>query len=192
MREEAIMVLSGCFVPTSRKEWEIATSVEVWSEILTFLSKEINPSILRDDTFERLSKPPIYEEKIRFAARHFTGGLPTSALPVESLYPRSKAGTIGQEYFQESALYMRDLATLLGLEIPAAFAAYPDHLSIELEIALVLHATNPKDACEFAAHRFSWLPRYAAHLESLNANASFYVAVVEALIGIVDAWREKR
>lgn len=192
MREEAITMLSWCFAPVSREEWEVATSANAWSELLEFLAGETKPSARRNAALERLAIPPSYEEKTRFASRHFTGGLPDSALPVESLYSRPEAGSFDQAYFRESALYMRDLAKSLGLEVPAAFAACPDHLSLELDMAAFLHAANPEDARDFVAHRFAWLPSYAARLKSINADASFYVAVIEMLTCVVDAWCEER
>lgn len=192
MREEAVTMLSWCFAPVSREEWEAATDVDAWSELLGFLTGETKPSARRDAALRRLAVPPTYEEKTGFASRHFTGGLPGSALPVESLYAQSEAGPFDQVYFREPAWYMRDLAESLGLEIPASFAAYPDHLFLELDMAVFLHAANPEDARDFVAHRFTWLPRYVARLKSINADASFYVAVIEVLMCVVDAWREER
>ena len=190
MREEAIAVLSECFAPVSCEEWEAVTSAAAWSEFLAFLSCEAAPSARWDAALVHLAVPPTYEEKTQFASRHFTGGLPGSALPVESLYV-SGVEPARQEYFQGSAWYMRDLATALGLEIPSAFAAYPDHLSVELDMAAFLYAENPEHARDFVAHRFEWLSPYIARLNSLDTNASFYVAVIELLRCLIDVWREE-
>ena len=168
------------------------TNAQTWTEFLTFLGSETDPSAQRDAALGHLAVPPTYEEKTRFAARHFTGGLPASALPVESLYVPSLAGQACGEYCREPAWYMRDLAASLGLEIPAAFAAYPDHLSIELDMAAFLCTANPDYARDFAAQRFGWLADYAARLKSLNANASFYVAAIEVLQCVIDAWCKDR
>ena len=192
MRAEAFTVLSRCFAPVSREEWEAATNAQAWTEFLAFLGSETDPSVRRDAALSYLAAPPTYEEKTRFAARHFTGGLPASALPVESLHVPSVAGQACGEYWREPAWYMRDLAASLGLEIPAAFAAYPDHLSVELDMAAFLCAANPGHARDFAAQRFGWLADYAAQLKSLNANASFYVAAIEVLQCVIDAWCKDR
>lgn len=192
MREEALTLLSWCFAPVGREMWEEATQPATWSDLLTFLSDEIS-SDAHKDALARLAIPPTYEEKARFAARHFTGGLPESALPIESLYvPASVCGAADQEYLREPALYLRDLMASLGLEVPSDFASCPDHLSIELEMAAFLYAENPAGARDFLAHRFAWLPAYAARLKSINADASFYVAAIEVLISVIDAWREER
>ena len=191
MRAEAFTVLSWCFASVSREEWEAMTNAQTWTEFLTFLGTETDPSAQRDAALGHLAVPPTYEEKTRFAACHFTGGLPASALPVESLYVPS-AGQACGEYCREPAWYLRDLAASLGLEIPAAYAAYPDHLSIELDMTAFLCAANPDHARDFAAQRFGWLADYAARLKSLNANESFYFAAIVVLQCVIDAWCKDR
>lgn len=84
---------------------------------------------------DELFCPPLFDEKQGFAARHFTGGLPQSAIPVESLYtdwntPDNVNPLIGKQkglYLGASARYIRTLIEQLGLEVPAEYADCPDH-----------------------------------------------------------------
>lgn len=201
-----------CFAPMERGEWDALRSDAMWSEFLSGVRSLLQdertvgaalPPIGRARRGEPLSDfltetevralflPPSHEEKEAFAARHFTGGLPQSALPVESLYtPWSKpgdgpfAGRTGL-YMGDSALYMRDLARSMGIEIPDEFASTPDHLAVELELlALMLDEGANEEAHTFCVERLAWLGSYRTKLMTLGADATFYLALVDALIGI--------
>ena len=60
-----------------------------------------------------LFAPPTYSEKQAFAARHFTGGLPESVVPVESLYRTWSAGAAPAPFSQQQGLYLGDSAHYL-------------------------------------------------------------------------------
>ncbi len=103
-------ILSKCFAPVDKAEWENLSAREVWAEFLDgarfilqnggSLGLDKSPADYRRGNHAPLQDflsecevcalfcPPTYEEKRQFAARHFTGGLPESALPIESLYFR--------------------------------------------------------------------------------------------------------
>ena len=100
-------VLSKCFGSVGKDEWKQMTRSAAWAEFMDGVRR-----LLQDDTcfgkqasliecmhvrvpmqeflsaneVDELFCPPLFDEKQGFAARHFTGGLPQSAIPVESLY----------------------------------------------------------------------------------------------------------
>lgn len=190
MNGRVLEVFSWCFAPVARSLWEDATCARSWGEHVAYLRRYVDGDARLALSLERFSQPPDYEEKARFAARHFTGGLPGSALPVESLYAMSSSGVLSGEYLQPSALYMRDLVASLGLQVPADFAACPDHLALELEVAALLAEGDLSAARDFVSHRFTWLGAYSARLRSVDADASFYLAALDVLACVIDAWRE--
>ncbi len=212
MEDQAVFsVLAQCFGPLERKEWEALTAPALWDGFLTAarrllqderpLGAEVPSSaslasrrplqeFLSEKELTALFAPPAFEDMERFAARHFTGGLPASAMPVESLYrPWSLDGAtaLPQEhgcYGGQSARYVADLCQRLGLEVPAAFAAYPDHLALELDLmAVLLRSGMAAEARTFLMERFAWLTDYRQRLIALG-DASFPIALVDVILGI--------
>ena len=198
--DEVFTVLSICFAPVERDEWEQLVDSALWSDFLDAVARcgSQGEAALadRDPMARALLAPPSYDEKRAFAARHFTGGLPESAVPVESLYtawsngslpsPFSKAGGM---YQGDAARYLRDLVERLGLEVPPQFAACPDHLALELDLlAVLLRSGLQSEARTFLAERFAWLTAYRMRLLALKDDASFYIGLVDVLMGI---WAQK-
>lgn len=215
MEDEAVFsVLSKCFAPAERAEWEHIVQGAAWSDFLDGARR-----LLQDDSafgltsaplarvhkrcplqeflsageVNALFAPPTYEEKSMFAARHFTGGLPESVVPVESLYvmwsadPRSE--TLFPQakglYCGDTARYMSALVESLGLQVPHAFSACPDHMSLELDLVAVLLRSGMHDeARQFFAERFEWLTAYRTQLLALQDDARFYIGLVDVLLGI--------
>ncbi len=183
------MVFSWIFAPVSREDWESATEEGMWRSFIEAVAPCVVGSPSATEALKRLETPPTFEEKRRFAALHFTGGLPSSAQPIESLYvPCEGTGVI--EYCGKSARYMRDLVRSMGSEVPQAFSDCPDHLSLELEISAHLLKHDAQSAREFISNRFAWLGSYAQRLSSIEADASFYAAAVGVLGVVLDAWCE--
>ncbi len=216
-----------CFAPIERSAWDAVRNDASWQEFLSgtrSLLQDERPlgaptppigrarrtepfsDFLAEAEVRALYLPPTFDEKSAFAARHFTGGLPQSAVPVESLYTTwSKpgrgpfAGRTGL-YMADTAVYMSDLARSMGIEIPPACAATPDHLAVELEfIAFMLDADMTNEARTFCIERLGWLGAYRAKLIALGDEARFYLALVDALIGIharqmalAGSWDENR
>ena len=145
-------ILSKCFASVDKAEWENLSAREAWAEFLDgarfilqnggSLGLDKSPADYRRGNHAPLQDflsecevcalfcPPTYEEKRQFAARHFTGGLPESALPIESLCVNTaKAGDLLSPvdgkgmYLGTSARYMSALAEQLGFGIPAAMGA---------------------------------------------------------------------
>lgn len=208
-----------CFAPVAEDVWRDLTSGSNWADVL-----DIARRLLQDDAtmgaahtpargvrffcplqdflsggeVDALFAPPSWEEKQRFTALHFTGGLPDSAMPVESLYREAagafrpigggaKQAKLTGSYGGESARYMRSLTARMGLAIPFGLEAYPDHLSVELDMmAVLLRSGRLHEAWTFLGERFSWLSAYRIRLIGLSsdATASFYVGLVDVLLGI--------
>ncbi len=219
MRDAAMLtVISRCFANVERAEWEQLVAERVWAEFLDDVReltqagrklgcdespvKRLKPHRPLQDAFSEqevraLFVPPTYEEKRSFAARHFTGGLPESAMPVESLYtewrPDARGDGLAENpfprakglYLADTAAYMADEITAMGGSVPPEFSACPDHLSLELDLAAVLlRSSLVAEARRFVAERFAWLTAYRMRLLSLHDDASFYIALVDVLIAV--------
>lgn len=213
MEDEAVFsVLAQCFGPVDEDSWRQLTAGHAWTEFLDGARR-----LLQDEAFapqkapiararrrcplqeflasgevNALYTPPTFAEKQAFAARHFTGGLPESALPVESLYRSWSNGIAHAPFSQQaglyggdSAQYARELVERLGMEVPPAFAACPDHLALELDLTAVLLRSGMRDeARSFAAERFGWLTAYRLRLLELGDDARFYIGLVDVIVGI--------
>ena len=189
LREDVVTVFSWIFAPVSREDCESVTEERVWRSFIEAVASCVANSPSATEALNRLETPPTFEEKLQFAALHFTGGLPSSTQAIESLYvPNEDTGAF--EYCGKSARYMRDLIRSLGSEVPQAFSDCPDHLSLELEISAHLLRHDAQSAREFISNRFAWLDSYAQRLSSIEADASFYAAAVGVLGAVLDAWCE--
>lgn len=210
---EVFTVISQCFAPTDERAWTGLVQGSGWSEFLDAsrrllqdscdLGRDLRPvdhahkrcplqDFLSAGEVDALFCPPTSAEKQAFAARHFTGGLPESALPVESLYTtwaRPHTGTLFPQaegmYKGESALYMEALIASLGLNVPEEFTGCPDHLALELDlVAVLLRSGMMHEAQVFLAERFEWLTAYRMRLLALQDDARFYIGLVDVLLGI--------
>lgn len=213
--------MAACFSP-SRERWEEMTSERVWSDFVENVrdllrgsrlpGQESTPAsragralslqeYLADDEVSALFAPPSFEEADDFASRRFAGGVPGAVVPVESLYVTwtsnpergAFAGRTGL-YLSDAALYMRDLIESLGLSVPVSFSATPDHLTLELEMmSFLLDAGKVQEAHEFLIERFAWLTTYRLKLVEAGREAVFFLAIVDALLGVracVSEWYE--
>lgn len=206
MEDQALFsVMAQCFGPVSEQEWSQLTAADEWQDFLgaarsalqdsRLLGAEAAPArqlrgfcplqeFLSVGEVDALFRPPTFAEKESFAARHFTGGLPASALPVESLY-EVRAGRATGAYWGDAARSVSALVESLGLEVPHAFSACPDHLALELDLmAVLLRSGCAAQARAFFAERFSWLTAYRMRLLELGSQASFYVGLVDVLLGM--------
>lgn len=212
MEDQAVFsVLAQCFGPVGQQEWEELTTAALWNDFLSAVrgllqddrplgedapgiarlaSRRPLQEFLAERELKALFLPPSFEERERFAARHFTGGLPGSTLPVESLYQPQAGGTCQQAgkeggmYLGEPARYVQDVARRMGMAIPAAFAACPDHLALELDmVAVLLRSGLRQEARQFLMERFAWLTAFRKRLIAM-ADASFTIALVDVVLGI--------
>ena len=211
--DEMFAVLSACFAPVERDEWAQLTAQPVWAGFLDAARRALQDDAALGEPASPISRarmrcplqdflsagevkalfaPPTYDEKRAFAARHFTGGLPDSAVPVESLYATWSNGTLPSPFSRcagmyqgDSARYMTDLVERMGMDVPPQFAACPDHLALELDLAAVLLRSGARDAArQFLSERLAWLTAYRMRLLTLGADAGFYIGLVDVLVGI--------
>lgn len=197
-------VISHSFVSVDRETWESDVQYGSWAKSLNSCRITMTPLDDRTCILENwlsvpevhaLQDPPSFEEKSHFAARHFVGGLPESAVPVESLYrpwssyPDFPSANLRGMYDGDSAQYMKSLIKRMGMQLPSKFKSYPDHLSLEADMASVLLASGgEEEGREFLGERFSWLSDYRAKLLALGEDAYFYLALVDMLSAISLRW----
>jgi TorA maturation chaperone TorD len=149
-----------------RDAWIALAAFSTWSGYLDACSSiardecAVLSDLLASGELDALRHPLDYEAVRSFAARHFTGGLPQSVVPVESLY-RTNPSQV-PAYGGPSARYMGDLASSMGLELPARFASTPDHLAVEAGMAALLYRSDANLADSFVSERFTWLARLQA------------------------------
>lgn len=215
MQDEAVFsILSKCFAPVEKTEWDAISKPAQWADFLNGARRALQDEKTfgyQTSAVERLGRkcplqefleagevralfaPPTYSEKQTFAARHFVGGLPQSAVPVESLYrrwssnPRNEAPFSHKTglYGSDSALYMAEVAERLGLSVPDRFAACPDHLALELDLVSVLIRSGMHvEARRYLAERFEWLTAFRLRLLGLGDDAAFYIGLVDVVLGI--------
>lgn len=206
-------VAAQCFGPASEDAWRDVVRTDEWEAFLSRLRALLSDAsvwgagnapiarahrgaplqeFLAEREVDALFAPPSFAEKRTFAARHFTGGLPESALPVESLYVEwthdPARGPFAHQsglYKADTALYMEDLIASLGMQVPEEFSACPDHLALELEcVSVLLEAGRAADARQLFLERTGWLTAYRLKLVGLGDEALFYLALVDALLGI--------
>ena len=201
-----LLALSVPFMDVDEDTWETYCSPAAWYEVLDALDRVIDKtrSELNPDVRRALDYLPCFANHAAFASRAFTGGLPTSALPVESLYAQADAAITpvdaGANYLQQTAYYMRDLTKALGIVIPDDYRSMPDHLAIELTVGAVLLKSidspdaSPEDlqvcreaARDYLANRFTWLDRYERHLSAISDVPAFYPALVAAVRVVTQA-----
>lgn len=176
-------VAAQCFAGMDEAGYAELTAAEVWGAFIGGIDASVAPHALR-----ALENPPSFADYDGFCRRHFTGGLPGSALPVESLYHPEDAADAAHDagYGAESARYMEGLIESMGLSLPPAYKAWPDHLALELDMLAVLQRSGCEpEARSFLSERFGWLADYRSRLARLDDPAApFFVALVDALIGI--------
>ncbi len=202
---DVLSTISHCFAHVPQNVWEAEIQYGNWNNFLTGCRSALTPlddracvleNWISTPEVEAIKNPPSYEEKTQFASHHFVGGLPESAVPVESLYcPWSEtdmripfAGEKGM-YGGDSAVYMKSLIERMGMQVPKEFQACPDHLSLEADLAaVILRSGGEEQGHMFLGERFGWLTRYRLKLLRLGKEAYFYLAIVDVLSAISLRW----
>lgn len=121
-------------------------------------------------TGDALSLPP-WPVRSSLQNDVLVSGMPFAAMPVESLY-KAWSGQSGNAFGASRGLYLGDAARhlsavyeKLAIDVPAAFASMPDHLTLQLELlALMLEAGNDDAARDLVSDHFDWLGAYNAAL----------------------------
>lgn len=211
---DVFSIISKCFAPIEESEWEKITAQAAWSEFLNGARRALQDEktfgyqvstmkllerrcplqeYLTADEVNALFVPPTYKEKQSFARCHFTGGLPESVMPVESLYVAWSQDNSQHSLFPkkeglyqgDSARYMRDVVKRLGFELPDYFVPYPDHLALELDlIAVLLRSGMREEARSFMFERLKWLTIVRKNFLQIQDDANFYLGLIDVLIGI--------
>lgn len=186
-------IASKCFASIDEADYAELCAPETWGAFIDELCASIAPrslyELLSDREVAALKNPPSFADYSGFCRRHFTGGLAASAMPVESIYRTRRESPDGERgsYRADSALYMEDLIARLGLSLPPSYAAWPDHLALELDMLAVLQRSGYADEARlFLSERFDWLVDYRQQLLQLgDPRADFFIALVDVLIDAV-------
>jgi TorA maturation chaperone TorD len=145
-------------------------------------------------------RPPSFTTQLDFARRHFVGGLPTSVLPIESLYRRwTQQKSASLPFAHQTGLYNGDaakhMASLLKefeLDITEDSVSTPDHLAIELHfLILLIRHGKASDIRQFIDDHLSWLPDYVDALFDRVPDARMFIAITILLIACLEALRQK-
>ena len=129
---------------------------------------------------------PAWDAYRVFANQVLTAGLPTSAVPVESLHRPWHDGAQGKGegphtvfsaqvgfYMGEAAVDARAVLDELGVETPESFRATPDHISLLIEAALLLWEKGDSGKFHAFAHEhFAWFDAYADRLDERASRIS--------------------
>lgn len=206
-----LRTIAQAFAPRDEGFWNAAIASSSWTEFLDCargvlqgdhligddeapVSRAGQPApfkeYLSDGEASALFAPPSFAELRSFAARHFTGGLPTSAMPVESLYvewtsrPSMPFSGMKGLYSSDVAAYMKDMARIVGFDIDESLASYPDHLSVELGMAAsLIDEGRIEEAHLLVIERTAWLTAYRARLIEAAQDESFHLALVDIVVG---------
>lgn len=134
----------------------------------------------------RLAVPPAFPVIESVQNNLLASGMPLAALPVESLYKQwsvQKGGDLGASkglYLGDSAQHIAAVYESLEIVVPDRFAAMPDHLSLLLELlVLLLEQGNGEAACQLAADHLDWLDGYCDLLAERAHDAADIEAYTE-------------
>lgn len=161
------------FTRQSEEEYREACAPDAWEPVRQAFAGDRGNAVSAD-ALEPLAWPlrRVLQNEVLVA------GMPLAALPVESLYrpwsqaPRNNYGAQRGMYLGDAAQHMQALYDALGIEVPEAFAAMPDHLTLELDLlALLLESGNEKAARELVADHFGWLGDYDKALAARSEEA---------------------
>ncbi|RNL48948.1 hypothetical protein DMP08_00355 [Paraeggerthella hongkongensis] len=151
-------------------------SEEEYAQVLQSGAGECARSVARSlarscdeaDSWERaLSASFGWSDRAAFQYSVLSSGMPLAALPVESLYkpwsqePGNGYGASRGLFLGDSARHMQVVYRSLEIDVPARFAAAPDHLSLLLDLlALYVKCENRVAARDLVADHFDWLESY--------------------------------
>lgn len=193
------------FLPKTARDLLAASSA-----LFTYLDEDVYREIATAESCATL--PALPGERVHAVTQShlFVAGMPLAALPIESHYrpwSTGAGGVFGSQkglYGGESASHLTYVYELLGLEIPQAFSAMPDHLTLIADLIVVLYDAGEDElAAQVARDHFGWLGSYADALakreglvdgisafseekkRDLHEGIRFYQALVEVIDGIV-------
>lgn len=163
-----------------------AATLSLIAPLFAHLTENEYESVRRADAAGGLSLPP-WPARRSLQNELLVSGMPFAALPVESLYrpwstqPGGAYGAARGCYLGDAACHVQAIYGALDVEVPARFAAAPDHLSLLLELlALFLDSGNRRAAADLAADHLGWLGDYDAALARRAREAGQAVALDDA------------
>lgn len=186
IRDKQVEVLSAIaphFSYLDEAEYEQIRAEASWSEL--FSGEEIfgvissapavsatapvaSPSAVAVSSFAAPLALPSLSARIAVQNEVLTSGAIFAAMPVESLYKpwsTQDGNSFGAQrglYLGECSHHLLALYERLALEVPPAFSAMPDHLTLELELlAMLLEVHNYEGVSQLVSDHFDWLGDYA-------------------------------
>lgn len=164
-----LSALSTLFIRLDEAEYEALCAPDTWSAVIAGTA----------GNNDALRTPPAYSDYRHFHNIVLTPGMPSAALPVESLYKEwcGKTGVLegiaaGKGFYLGApARHIRALCEQLEIDIPQQFQAMPDHLVLLIELyEFLCSAATPADAAQFAAEHLDWLGEYCQAIEQRVTN----------------------
>lgn len=163
MRDAATVLLNGAGRKAVRAAEGSATSP--FSDAAPQGGKAGGPLSLRSFAL------PSWEVRSTLQNEVLLPGMPLAALPVESLYkpwssaPGNAFGAQRGLYLGDAARHLQSVYATLQIEVPARFAATPDHLALTLDLlVLFLQNGNAQAAADIVRDHLDWLDDYDAAL----------------------------
>ncbi|MBI3815388.1 MAG: molecular chaperone TorD family protein [Nitrospinae bacterium] len=126
----------------------------------------------------------------------FVGPVPPFALPVESVYKEwtAEEGAILSKQkgllMGDSAIDMINIYKAEGIEVPPAFNAMPDHITLLLEYtAHLCESASQDEQKKFISDHFDWLPDFGKDVFSLS-KSKFYRCAVDVTLKFIQNERQ--
>jgi len=192
---EILNAFSLFYYRSSPEDWRELADPTTWQDFLTSIGGKRDERNSETITTTRvpdcLAELPVYEAFRSFADCHFTGGLSTSILAVESLYrtwtasPEADLIFANQHgfYDSDSAAHMRFLYASLGIELAPDGVLPADHLALLLSfLALLIENAPAADIQAFIDEHLNWLPELLEIIRQRAPEAAWLAAITELLI----------
>ena len=165
-----LSLIAPLFSALSEQEYAEVRENPAWDVVRAASSQEAADPAERE-TLGCACALPYWPQRSLLQNEVLVSGMPLAAMPVESLY-KPWSSDSGNAYGAQRGLYrgeparrMQSVYASLDIEVPARFAAMPDHLTLELELmALLLDAGNAAAAATVASEHLDWLDDYDAAL----------------------------
>lgn len=175
---DALSLCARLFSRIDERSFDAIADEDVWGNLAKCAIAQLDDADHRDEC-ALLATPPAYAVIEAAQNNLLTAGMPLAALPVESLYKQwttAKGADLGGSkglYLGDSALHIASVYQALGIEVPQAFAAMPDHLALMLELVILLLERGNVDAArQIAVDHLDWLDSYASVLAERAQSAT--------------------
>ena len=145
-------VAAQCFAGMDEAGYVELTAPEVWEGFVEGLGASVGTCASDGRSgacwIGALKTPPSFADYDGFCRRHFTGGLPGSVPMRIAVSPRRRARRRARcRLWRRAGSLYRSFIERMGLSLPSAYRAWPDHLALELDMLAVLQ----RSGCESRA-----------------------------------------